>query len=81
MAYLARKPVKRAVSRTTTMAAPVGGWNARDALSAMAPGDAVTMQNWFPSTSDVQLRQGRTVWCTGLGAQVETLMDCVWQGR
>ena len=77
MAYLARKPVKRAVSRTTTMAAPVGGWNARDALSAMAPEDAVTMQNWFPSTSDVQLRQGRTVWCTGLGAQVETLMDCV----
>jgi hypothetical protein len=47
MAYLARKPVKRAVSRTTTMAAPVGGWNARDALSAMAPEDAVTMQNWF----------------------------------
>lgn len=76
MAFLARKPRKRAVARTTTMPAPVGGWNARDALSAMDPMDAVTLQNWFPGTSDVQFRKGRTVWSTGLGAQVETLMDC-----
>jgi len=75
MAYLARKPIKRAVSRTTTMPAPVGGWNARDALSAMAPEDAVQMVNWFPGTSDVYLRPGREVWATGLPDQVETLMD------
>ncbi len=76
MALLARKPVKRAVARTTTLPAPVGGWNARDALSAMDALDAVTMKNWFPSTSDVQFRKGRTVWGTGLGAQVQTLLNC-----
>lgn len=75
MAYLARKPVKRAVARTTTMPAPVGGWNARDALSAMDPLDAVRMDNWFPGTSDAYLRPGRDVWAYGLPGQVETLMN------
>lgn len=77
MAYLARKPIKRFVARTYTLPAPVGGWNARDALSAMDELDAVTMDNWVPGTSDVYLRPGREVWCTGLGDQVETLIDYV----
>lgn len=38
--------------------APVGGWNARDALSAMAPTDAVQMLNWFPQTGVVTGRGG-----------------------
>lgn len=75
MAYLARKPVKRAVARTTSLPAPVGGWNARDGLAAMDPLDAVTMENWFPGTTDVYLRKGREVWATGLGDQVETLIN------
>jgi len=74
MAYLARKPIKRAVSRTTTMPAPTGGWNARDALSAMKPEDAVQMVNWFPGTSDVYLRPGRELWAYGAFGTVETLM-------
>ena len=74
MAYLARKPIKRAVGRSVTLPSPVGGWNARDALSAMDELDAVTMENWFPDTTDVYLRKGREVWATGLGDQVETLM-------
>ncbi len=75
MAYLARKPVKRAVARTTTLPAPVGGWNARDALSAMDDMDAVQMVNWFPGTSDVYLRPGREVWATGLTGAVESLLN------
>lgn len=75
MAYLARKPTKRAVARTTSLPAPVGGWNARDALAYMDELDAVTMDNWVPGPTDVYLRPGREVWATGLGDQVETLID------
>ena len=77
MAYVARKPVKKRVARTTTMPAPVDGWNARDALAAMGPLDAVTMTNWIPGTTDVYLRYGRDLWSTGLSGQVDTLIDHV----
>ena len=48
---------------------PVGGWNARDALDAMKPYDAVILDNWFPRQSDVTVRGGYTLHCdTGEGA-------------
>jgi hypothetical protein len=48
---------------------PVGGWNARDALDAMKPFDAVILENWFPRQSDVTVRGGFTQHCdTGEGA-------------
>lgn len=56
------------------MPAPTGGWNARDALSSMAPDDAVRMDNWFPGTSDVYFRPGREVWAYGFSGQVESLL-------
>lgn len=47
---------------------PVGGWNARDALDAMKPFDAVILDNWFPRESDVTVRNGCTLHCnTGEG--------------
>jgi hypothetical protein len=52
----------------------VGGWNARDALGAMKPLDAVYLKNWFPSTSDISLRLGYTNHATGMTGQVETIM-------
>lgn len=61
-------------SSTVTVAAPTGGWNARDALGAMDPLDAVTLQNWWPGTNSVLLRKGYTNHATGLPGQVETLM-------
>lgn len=61
-------------ARTASVSAPVGGWNARDALGAMDLTDAVILNNWFPSTSDCVLRFGCSNWATGLGAQVETVM-------
>lgn len=60
--------------REASVAAPVGGWNARDALGDMSPLDAVTLTNFWPGTNSVILRKGHTQHVTGIGSQVETLM-------
>lgn len=57
-----------------TLPAPVGGWNARDALSDMDPLDAVSMVNWWPRTTDVIFRKGKTSFSTGMTDEVQTLM-------
>lgn len=61
-------------SQTVNMPAPIGGWNARDSLAEMAPTDAVSLTNWFPTTSDVMVRAGFTKWSTGYPGQVNTVM-------
>ena len=43
---------------TRPLPAPVGGWNASQALEAMPPGDAVRMTNWLPKETHVELRKG-----------------------
>ncbi len=65
---------KRAVSQPVSLPAPVGGWNARDSLTSMAPNDAVTLTNWYPATTECVLRSGYTKHSTGITGQVETLM-------
>jgi hypothetical protein len=68
------RPVSRAQQgATVSRPAPVGGWNARDALAEMPPTDAVTLVNWFPTPSLCEMRQGRTAFETGLPAAVETV--------
>ena len=62
------------VSTSTSIPAPVGGWNARDSLADMAITDAVSMENYFPSTTTVTLRDGYSSTAVGLLSQVETLM-------
>ena len=59
---------------TITVPAPIGGWNARDSLGAMAIEDAVTLQNWWPGTNSVVLRYGYSKYATGMTGQVETVM-------
>lgn len=67
------RPLKaRAVSASTP--APVGGWNARDALADMDPADAVTLENFFPRTTSVDLRAGYTQWATGFPSTVDTIL-------
>lgn len=66
---------KRAVARIANVTAPVGGWNARDAIAGMPPEDAVTLINFFPRTSDVTMRNGYSAWATGMSGSVETIMD------
>ena len=62
-------------SQTSSVAAPIGGWNARDSLGAMEPLDAVTLTNWWPGTNSVILRNGYTKFATGITGQVETIMS------
>lgn len=50
--------------------APVGGWNARDALDKMPETDAVKLVNWIPRGSYVQSRGGYGVHGSGLGGPV-----------
>jgi len=65
---------KRAVSQPVSVPAPVGGWNARDSLTAMQPNEAVVLENWYPATTECILRNGYTKWATGITGQVETIM-------
>jgi hypothetical protein len=56
--------------------APIKGWNTRDALTAMDPLDAVQLDNWYPDTSGLNLRNGYVPYATGLGGSaVETLAE------
>ncbi len=67
----------------TAIPAPVGGWNARDAIDKMEPTDAVRLVNWIPRAGYVESRRGRTQHTseidgvgpfTGLGGSAESLM-------
>ena len=77
---LRAKPTGRGLQKASTLSlpAPVGGWNVRDPLAAMAPTDAVVLENWFPKANDVELRPGAVSWATGFTSQPLTLMP--WNG-
>jgi hypothetical protein len=64
---------RRAV--TASVAAPIGGWNARDSVAEMNPLDAVVLNNFYPTPSQIQLRKGYTQYATGITGQVDTLMQ------
>lgn len=57
-------------------AAPTGGWNALDAIAAMPASDAVRLDNLFPETSYIRLRNGSQTWyaVTGAVSPIESLM-------
>ncbi|WP_141339701.1 hypothetical protein [Bradyrhizobium sp. USDA 3458] len=58
-----------------TLRAPIGGWNARDALPAMKPEDAIQLDNFIPDTGGVKVREGYAAHATGLGGAIESLME------
>jgi len=62
------------VARTASFPAPIGGLNARDPLAGMPATDAVILENWWPTPSNVQIRKGWINWSTGYANPVETLM-------
>jgi hypothetical protein len=85
---MALRAVNRAgrKAQSITLPAPVGGWNTRDALAAMPPGDAQAIVNLFPSATSVDLRKGydlqRTiVYSTGPSVDVETAAGFVRYGE
>src|SRR6185312_4949755 len=58
------------------LVAPVKGWNTRDALDAMDPADAVLLDNWFPDTAGVLVRNGYQPYATSVGTNpVQTLVS------
>lgn len=67
-----RTPRARVVS-SQTIPAPVGGWNARDSLAQMKPNEAVSLVNWFPSTSYCEIRGGNSQHVTGMLGTGKTL--------
>jgi hypothetical protein len=70
---LRSKSPRAQVSDVLSTPAPIGGWNARDALANMPVQDAYRLVNWYPTTSDVKLRGGRENYATGITGTVETL--------
>lgn len=54
-----RKPTRQATAQAQSIPAPTGGLNARDSVALMAATDAIVMDNMFPQTTDVVLRNGR----------------------
>lgn len=67
--------VQRTAANVASLPAPIGGWNARDSLANMEQTDAVVLENLFPTVSSVVMRGGYTKYATGLGGQVQTLMN------
>ena len=75
MAVKTRKPfATRNVAQSLTVTSPIGGLNARDSLAAMPPGDAVTLDNFFPTPTAVDLRNGFTKQTISLPGNVESLL-------
>lgn len=72
-------PRGRQSSRTATLPAPVSGWNARDPLASMSPKYALTLENWFPRATDVELRSGAVAWATGFASQPKRFL--AWNGQ
>lgn len=69
------RPSRRQKSIVVPVPAPVGGWNARDALDDMEQDEAVELKNFFPGQGQVSLRRGNTQHATGLGGSVEMLAE------
>ena len=51
---------KKFSANTTSIPAPIGGWNARDSQANMNPMDAIQLVNWYPTPTDVTMRKGWT---------------------
>lgn len=61
--------------QSTTIPAPIGGWDASSPLAAMPPQNAVELINWFPQPGYIELRRGFVNYAdTGTGEPVETVM-------
>ena len=60
---------------STSQSAPIGGLNTRDAVDLMPQTDAIRLDNFFPGSTDVSLRNGFTNHVTGLPSTVQSLMS------
>ena len=66
------------VSSTTSVTAPIAGWNTTDPLAAMAPKYAIVLENWFPTPTDLELRKGAVDWTVAFTDATKSLL--AWNG-
>ena len=74
MLYSLAKARRKATGVPGHVPAPIFGWNARDSIADMDPRFAILADNWWPTPSDVALRQGWDAHVTDISGQVESLM-------
>lgn len=78
-ALASKRKNREEISRSSTTAAPVKGWNTRDPLANMGSEYAVVLDNWLPNTGTVELRPGVVEHVTGFGASsIKGLLP--WRG-
>jgi hypothetical protein len=65
-------------SALTSLPAPVGGLNARDALASMPPTQAVILENFFPSSAGLVVRKGWFRYYDDIPDPTETILK--WNG-
>lgn len=65
--------VRARQSQPSSMVAPIGGLNNRDALGAMSPTDAYQLDNWFPQQDGCVTRNGHEEHATDMFSDVETV--------
>jgi hypothetical protein len=78
MPVTSRESLTTSIDVTRSVTAPVGGWNARDALADMKENDAIRLTNLFPRPTYCEVRGGATNWATGMAAMGKSLM--AWNG-
>jgi hypothetical protein len=54
-------------SASLSLPSPVGGLNARDSIANMSATDALVLDNYFPQTTNVAVRNGYAAWSTFTG--------------
>lgn len=69
-----KAPSRGPVVEPLSVVAPIDGWNVRDSIASMKPTDAVILDNWWPTTTDCQIRGGYNQWATGLSGTAETVI-------
>jgi hypothetical protein len=69
----ARKVSRGKRALPTTLPAPVGGLNGRDALGEQGEKDAFRLENWVPRGTSVDTRGGSLTYATGIGGAVESV--------
>jgi len=62
-----------ATNKPFSVAAPIGGLNAKDSIVAMPEGDALILQNWWPQPYGCTVRKGYREWANGMPSQVTTM--------
>jgi hypothetical protein len=71
-------PQRQQTALSTSLPAPVGGWDQKNALAAMPPQNAVVMDNWLPRPGYCEIRAGSAVQVNGFTSPVHSLL--IWRG-